>query len=295
MLCFVLVNWLPDSIFAPLNCATAFLSGECLALFGKKAVVSGDSILMDGFRVLIVPECTAFYSLVLYCAFLLSVPASVKARMGGMLAGAAFLCSVNILRIAAVTAVGAGRPALFEIFHVYLGQVVMVIMIIAACLAWLHQIHPQRPHFKAITLLIRVGIYSSLLFLVWFVFNVHYVRLTDDHVIRWFFSLNNVKLEIPYEHLIYYQTFNIVTILGLIMAAGAGLLQRKVRVVAAGFVTIVVLHILFRLGNVLMTAYGMDSARKISDLIYIIGQYIIPLLFWLLILQEKKQLKENQP
>ena len=286
VLSFILIGSLPESFFAPLNHATTSLAGSCIGFFGGHALVSEDMISMDGFRVRIITECTSLYSVVLFSAFLLSVPASLKARLAGMAAGAAILSCFNILRIAAVTAVGASRPALFEIFHVYLGQVVMIIMVIAACLAWLHLIQPRKPKFKAVTFLIRFVVCSTLLFLVWFVFNVAYVKFTDDHVVRRLFSMNNVQLEIPYGHMIYYQTFNIVTFVGLVLAGGTRVLREKIRIVAAGVAIIVAMHILFRVSNVLMTAYGMESAARISDSIYIIGQYMIPVLLWLVIIRK---------
>lgn len=294
VLSFILIGFLPESFFAPLNHATTSLAGNCIALFGGHAVVSEDMISLNGFRVRIITECTSLYSVVLFGAFLLSVPASLKARLAGVAAGAAFLSSVNILRIAAITAVGAGMPALFEIFHVYLGQVVMVIMVIASCMAGFHLTQPQRPQFNSFNFLIRFVVCSTLLFLAWFVFNVAYVRFTDNHVVRWLFSLKNVQLEIPYEHMIYYQTFNLVTFIGLVMAGGTRVLRRKIRIVAAGLAIIVAMHILYRVCNVLMTGFGMESAARISGSIYIIGQYLIPVLLWLVIVVKDYRLRTEK-
>ena len=291
---FAAVALVPGHIFDPLNSVTASLSGLCIGLFGGHTAVSNDMISLNGFRVRIITECTALYPVVLFSAFLLSVPASLKSRLSGLAAGAAFLSSVNILRIAAVTAVGASRPVLFEIFHVYLGQVVMVIMVIAACLAWLHLIQPQRPHFNSVTFLIRFGVCSSLLFLAWFVFNVDYVRLIDDNIVRRLFSLKDFELEIPYGHMIYYQTFNLVTFVGLVMASGAKVLRQKIRLVAAGLAIIVGMHILFRVCNILTTAFGMESAARLSDTIYMIGQYMVPVLLWLVFIRNDYRLKPEK-
>ncbi|MGD0586317.1 MAG: hypothetical protein ABSA86_11180 [Oryzomonas sp.] len=54
---FVLAHWLPDFFFAPLNRATAYLSGECLAFLGKRAEVAGDIVSLNGFRVWITAWC----------------------------------------------------------------------------------------------------------------------------------------------------------------------------------------------------------------------------------------------
>ena len=128
---------LPKTAFSPLNLATASLTGSCLNLFGRDAMVNGTVISLNGFQVRIITECTALYCIVLFSAFLLAISASFRARLTGLVIGAAFLGSANILRIVTVTAVGARNPRLFAVLHVYLGQVMMVVLVCAACLAWL--------------------------------------------------------------------------------------------------------------------------------------------------------------
>jgi exosortase H (IPTLxxWG-CTERM-specific) len=118
---FALAVSLPGSWSEPLNRVTASLSCACIALFGGHAQVAGDLISLDGFRVRIITECTSLYSVLLFAAFLLAVPAALNQRLAGLAAGATLLTCANTLRIAAVTVVGARRPALFEILHVYLG------------------------------------------------------------------------------------------------------------------------------------------------------------------------------
>lgn len=60
---------------------------------------------------------------------------------------------------------------------------------------------------------------------------------------------------------------------------------------AAGLAIIVAMHVLFRVCNVLTTALGMESAAKISGVIYIIGQYMIPVLLWLVIVRKDYKVK----
>jgi hypothetical protein len=167
-------------------------------------------------------------------------------------------------------------------------------MIIAACFAWFHLIQRQRQPLKNVTFLIRFGVCSTFLFLVWFVFNVAYVKLTDDHVVRWLFSLINYRLEIPYGHMVYYQTFNLVIFIGLVMASGVRVLRRNIRIVAGGLAIIVGMHILVRACNVLATAFGMEGAVRISGTIYSIGQYMVPILLWLIIIRNDRRVKSGQ-
>jgi exosortase H (IPTLxxWG-CTERM-specific) len=277
----VLANWLPDSVFSPLNRATASLSGECLALFGKKAVVAGDMVSLNGFRVLIVTECTALYSVMLFSALLLAAPATLKARLAGLAAGAALLGSVNILRIAAVVAVGSVNPALFEIVHVYLGQVVMMLTVVAAALVWLRLSAPAADPFPFV---LRAGVLASVLFLPWLAVNRFYVALLDKLVVFIFAIFHpGYLLTIPRPFFIYNHTFEAPLYLSLIFASRTVGMRRKVVGAVAGLLIIAGWHTLNRVTHVIWTAYDVEGILPFHMLFYLLGQYLLPFFLWLLV------------
>jgi exosortase H (IPTLxxWG-CTERM-specific) len=273
----VLVNWLPESVLAPLNRATASLSGLFLSLFGRNAEVAGDIIRLDGFRVQIVTECTPIYCVILYGAFLFSVPASRKTRLTGLATGIAFLGSVNVARIAAVTAIGAKSRLLFEIIHVYLGQVVMLLLVVAASFVW-YRWATRSVEMKALFILRTLAL-ASVIFLPWLILNETYVK-AQDTLTRGIFALAGYRLFIPYGRAIYFQTFNTVLLLGMVFADRSIPVRLKAVWAVSGVTILPAWQLLFRVGNVLLTAFSWQPALPLTISISVIGEYLLPLMLW---------------
>ena len=142
LLCTVLIvlsAWLPERVHQPLNAATAALTAMLLDFCGAAPVLQGAHLSLGGCQVVIVPECTGLYPTLLFCSFVAACPASLRTKASGMALGAAALNAANIARIAAVIALGSRWPALFEIAHVYLAQIMMVLLVFLACLLWLNR------------------------------------------------------------------------------------------------------------------------------------------------------------
>lgn len=276
---FVLAHWLPDSFFAPLNRVTAYLSGECLALLGKRAEVSGDIVSLNGFRVWIITECTPLYCIMLFGAFVFAAQASIKARVAGLLAGGAFLCSADILRVAVVTMSGSAYPALFEAVHVYLSQVAMIGLVIAASLAWLRW--ASRSEEKSGAFLLRAALLASVIFPLWLAANAAYMGMTD-RLLAALFALAHYRLTVPSHELrVNFQTFNVVPYAALILAEQRLTLRRRIVWATAGCAILDFGHLLFRFGNVLLTACAWQPALPLTMFLNIIGEYLLPVLFWI--------------
>lgn len=98
--------------------------------------------------------------------------------------------------------------------------------VVAACMAWLQLSSPEATGGGMAIFVARFAAGSAIPFLLWLLFSGVYVRLTDN-VVRGLFALWDVRLRIPYQHAIYYQTFNLVTLFGLFVAdRGAGIRGR---------------------------------------------------------------------
>lgn len=268
---------IPDAFLAPLNRVTASLSALCIELFGRHAELSGDVISLDGFRVRIVTECTPLYVLVLYGAFVLSVPASWPSRLAGFLSGAASLASVNVLRIAAVTVVGARSPVMFEILHVYLGQVIMILMVIALCLSWLDRTDDKTADLHFVT---RSAVLATLLFLPWLVVNRAYVAVLDGGV-AFIFSLLHYAVVTPRPLAIYNHTFAVPLYVSIVMAGRHIPMPRRLRWIAGGVLILAGWHTLFRVSHVIWTAFGVNAIEPFHQAIYLVGQFLLPFLLWL--------------
>ncbi len=289
---FILIGSLPETIFAPLNHATAYLASLCLDLFGEHPETAGNLISLNGFQVWIITECTALYSIILFGAFIFSSPASLKARLVGLMTGVPFLVSVNTLRIALITIIGAKYPALFEAAHVYLAQVVMMILVVASSLIWLRL--AARSEEMYTSFLLRAFATASIVFLPWLIFNEVYVKALD-RLTSGIFALAGYRLVIPYGQLVYFQTFNTVLFLALIFAEQKLSLRRKAAWALAGVTILAAGHLLFRVGNVLLTAFAWQPALRITMSLSVIGEYLLPLILWIVATHATKtiQLQTN--
>jgi len=285
LLVIVVLSFFPDEVFSPLNRATAYLSGSCLTFFGMDAKVAGTVISLNGFRVEIITECTALYCIVLFSAFLLAIPASFRARLAGLVIGAAFLICANALRIIAVTAVGAGNPSLFEVLHVYLGQIMMVVMVCAACLAWLRWASAVRAGDSPLGFLVRFVGVASILFMLWLPVHREYVALLDRLVIYLFLHLIHFALFIPPRPEIYHHTLSLVVFASLVLASRGIGARRKVHGLATGLFVLVLVHILYRVTHVMWTALHMESVLPFYGALHVVNQYLLPVLLWLVVIR----------
>lgn len=278
ILLFVIVNFMPVSLLAPFNTATATLAGLCISLLGTPAHVYGDILEVSGFRVRIVTECTSLYASILYGSFVFSYPAFFVVKASGAFSGIILLSFLNVVRIAAVTLVGARRPALFEVLHVYLGQVVMLLVVIALSLAWLYREDRENP----LQLTVKAALWASLLFFPWLMVNKLYVAFIDGMVIRLHaLFYPGYLLNTPRPFSIYNHTFAIPLFLSLIAASSNLTLRRRLVCSLAGVFGIMCWHGLFRVTHVVWTAHDVPGIEPFHEVIYLVGQYLLPFFLWL--------------
>jgi exosortase H (IPTLxxWG-CTERM-specific) len=278
LLFFVLAGSLPDRFLAPLNSLTAALAGHCLALLGRDVTATGDLLTVSGFAVRIIAECTALYALLLLAAFICAQPARPRERLTGLVLGAGLLLAVNSLRIALVVVIGADAPRWFAAAHVYLGQVVMVVVTLGLALAWRNRL--SAPSGGGMALLLRTLLYGTLFFPLWLVVHGAYVRFLDGLVVG-LFALAGREILIPRTHSVAFQTCNVVLLAALLAAEQRCPPRRRLVWFLVGFALLAGEHLLFRVGNVLLTAFGTVGLLQPTILLTIVGEYLLPVLLWL--------------
>ncbi|NVN90123.1 MAG: exosortase H [Desulfuromonadales bacterium] len=273
--------WL-EPYFAPLCTATAAHVGALLDLAGFAPHVQGDLITLPGFSVRIVTECTPLYACLLYCAFVLAQPASWRRTLAGLLMGSLVLIVANILRISLITAAGPIVSSLvFDILHVYLGQVAMLILVLAAALLWLRWSSGGPSPFP---FLLRAVCCATLLFVPWVVVNRAYVALLDNLVASIFSLLYpGYQLLTPRPFPIYNHTFAVPLFMALIMAGSCSWTVRRLTATAGGICLIAGWHSLFRISHVVWTALDVPQIMPLHQGIYLLGQFLLPFLLWILI------------
>ena len=110
--------------------------------------------------------------------------------------------------------------------------------------------------------------------------NRAYVRSLDFFVLE-IFALANYRLTISYEHFIYFQTFNMVIFVALILAEQRISIHSKVTWILVGATILAAGHFLFRIGNVLLSAFAWQPAFQMTAMLTICGEYLLPILLWL--------------
>ena len=279
-LLFSLVLLLPDRLLVPLNLATASLVAELLRFFGAAPVLQGAHLSLPACKAVIVTECTGLYPTLLFCSFVAAYPASLKAKAAGMLLGAAALNAVNVARISGVLALGSRWPVLFDLAHVYLAQIMMVLLVCLACVLWLDR---ERSGEEPACFALRTALLVTLLFLPWLALNRLYVASLDSlvqaaHALLW----PDFILNTPRPFAIYNHTFAVPLFVALVAATSGLNWRRKLKTLAAGVLAIAAWHASFRATHVLLTAHGMAAMLNMHQVVYLLGQYLLPVLLWLL-------------
>jgi exosortase/archaeosortase family protein len=268
-----------ESYLLPLNTAVAMLSGQLLALCGYAPLMAGDLITVAGFSVRIVLECTAIHPMLIYAAFVLAHPASLRRTAAGLVAGSSLLFSVNIARIALVTLVGARWPLFFELLHVYLGQVVMLLLVLAAALLWQRCGSEGR---NPLPFVLRALLWASILFVPWVMLNkFYYMRAVDAlvyRIIAAFSSQSDFAITRPVA--LYNHTFALPLYLALLLAVSGSPVTRRLKYALEGTLVIVGWHLIFRIFQVVMELFNLNELQPLYLTIYLGGQFLVPLLLW---------------
>ncbi len=285
VICIVLfgaMHLAPDALLKPLNEQTASVLARTLQDLRLPAAADGELVRGGGFGVRIIPECTFLLSGLLFFSFVVSYPSPGSLRIAGLLLGLTSLYALNHLRLVFVYLAGTYQRQFFEFIHVYLGEIFMVIAVFLTCLAWVGVVSGNVKVRRLLFFLLRFTAISIPLFWLWLRINRDYIGFIDGFLTG-IFALFDYTLMFQRNFTIYYQTFNIVTILALIAASDRLCWRVKVRGMVTGIAIAIFLHAMFRLLNVFLSAFGFSGLFPFSALITTIGQYLFPLvlLLWL--------------
>jgi len=106
--------------------------------------ITGTTIRLGSAALQIIPECTPVMPVLLLAIAMLAYPAPGRWKLAGTAAGITALWIYNVLRMLALLATLAVRPAWFKFTHVYLWQSVTLLVVCALFLAWLRYAPPAR-------------------------------------------------------------------------------------------------------------------------------------------------------
>jgi len=278
---YALIRLLPPFVTAPINEHTASTLGLVLNSLDIPVSTANDMVSGAGLAFRIIPECTPIFTSGLLLCFVAFYPAAFRDKAMALLMGIPALYLGNLARLVAISIISRYDWRLFEILHVYLGQVFTLFLVLLACVAWLHWLHQKestrRIPLKAAGFLARFAVISGCLFLVWIKVHHWYIRFLDQ-IILFGFSLFNHHVPLARQTAYYYETFSTVVFVSLVLGAGSIPLKMKVKGLAGGLVILFVTHLIHRINNVLLAYFHISAMVPIDLTLLVVGQYLVPVL-----------------
>jgi exosortase H (IPTLxxWG-CTERM-specific) len=143
---YLLIAWNPvnDRAIVPLTAGIAKVSGSLLQMMGEDVRVAGTTITSSRFGVNINNGCNGVEAMLILLASIVAFPASMKARVAGLLLGAVVVQVLNFIRIITLYLLGAYQPRLFDLFHTAVWQIVIILAAIGFFLVWSARVAPAR-------------------------------------------------------------------------------------------------------------------------------------------------------
>lgn len=276
---FGIFGLLPDNLYAPVTKITASIVHRLLMVAGLHATVHENYLAVQGFSVYVIPECTALFISLLYTSFVLSFPAQWKCKLIGLASGLPVLFTVNQIRLLFLCVVGLKWPRLFDMIHVYAGQVFLTAILILMIILWIRFSMNKQPGHRSMPFLLGFLFISTLLFIPWVYLNHSYMRCID-FLIKIAFSMFDYNLSFSITTHFYYETFNLIIFAGLILAPRNIPDRIKLHYLAQGVFILFLGHIGIRLAKVFKMAFDSQLAIYGDQLLYMTTVYLMPILLW---------------
>ncbi len=143
---YLLIAWNPvnDRVIVPFTTAIAQWSGALLNVIGEGVTVTGTTIRSPRFAVNINNGCNGVEAMLILLASIVAFPATLRARVTGLLLGALAVQVLNAVRIITLYLLGAYQPRLFDLFHTAVWQIVIILAAIGFFLVWSARVAPAR-------------------------------------------------------------------------------------------------------------------------------------------------------
>lgn len=143
---YLLIAWSPvnDNVIVPFTKLIAASSGAILKGIGQAVTVNGTVISSSRFGVNINNGCNGVEAMLILLASIVAFPASMRARLAGLVLGALAVQLLNAIRIVTLYLLGAYQPRLFDMFHTAVWQIVIILSAIGFFLVWSARVAPNR-------------------------------------------------------------------------------------------------------------------------------------------------------
>jgi exosortase/archaeosortase family protein len=291
---YAIIQVLPPSFTKPINENTAWTLGLVLNTIGIPVSTANNTVSEGELAFRIIPDCTAIFTAGLFLSFVIFYPATLRDMTTGLLIGIPTLYLANLARLAATFMITRYDRRLFDVVHVYLGQVFTIFVLILVCVTWLRWLRREESKqsiaLKAAGFIVRFAVISGGLFLLWTQIHNSYIWLLDRFMI-FGFSLFGHSVALARHTVFYYETFSVVGFTSLVLAAQSTPWLTKIRGLAAGFGFFFFIHLFHRIDNALMAHYNFTAILPVDLTLLVVGQYLLPVLLLIFLLHYQKKMK----
>ena len=122
----------------------ARISGALLVWVGEPCYVFGPSISWGTGAITVLPECCSLEFAAIFCAAVLSCPASLYQKLSGVFFGTGIILSVNLFRIVTLYCIDVHSPALFAIAHEMVWPTVELLLVLVLLISWMQWVLPAK-------------------------------------------------------------------------------------------------------------------------------------------------------
>ena len=130
------LNWVNDHVIEPFTGGVAVASGVALNLIGQNIDKQGTILRNERFGVNIRNGCNGVETMIIFLGAVLAFPASLKARLIGLIAGSIAIQLVNLVRVVALFLTGAYFPAFFDSSHTVIWQSIVILCGVLLWILW---------------------------------------------------------------------------------------------------------------------------------------------------------------
>jgi len=287
-----IVTVLPEPFTRPINEHTARSLGLVLNALGIPALTAGDIVWENSLAFKIIPECTPIFTAGLFLSFVAFYPVPPRQKAKGLALAIPILYMGNMVRLTVTFLVSRYNQNLFEVMHVYLGQVFTLFLVILCCLLWIKWVEKGKVNqggtMEPVYFLARFGLISAGVFLMWIKVHHGYIGLLDRLIVPGF-SLFGFSVGLKHENVVYYETFSTVTVVSLVLAAQSVPRCRRIPLLGAGLGVLFLIHFFHRIDNVLMVFFSITALQSLDLATLVIGQYLVPVLFLIYLIKIQRQ------
>jgi exosortase H (IPTLxxWG-CTERM-specific) len=142
---FAFLAWKPvnDHVVEPFTGQIAKASGVALRAIGQDVTRTGTMLRSPRFAVNIRNGCNGVEAMVILLAAMVAFPASWKARLVGLAAGAVAIQAVNLVRVVALFLTGSYLPRLFDTSHTVVWQTLVILAAVLIWIVWARRVTPR--------------------------------------------------------------------------------------------------------------------------------------------------------